>query len=355
MARGIPLHLARVLILIGWVAATGCDYVYDISISHYDPARACRGKTFLGSEGYPKALYSIDMTGNLLWSFSDLECEDFWDFEVLDTGEILYLCTNEMTALFRPPGTILWKRWLAASHHSVLMLPWENVLYLSHTYVRAGPWEEQLISDVIREMNPATGEIVWEWGLADHISPAEHYCPLCMEEVVAGEYRDWSHSNALHYYEQDSTILLNVRNLNTFLLLSYPSGDVLWACGDAGTFGAGLFHHPHDPELLPNGNVLMFDNDEHGGHPVRSRALELAVDPVAETAEVVWEWRDDELWAPILGDANRLPNGNTLVTHPWAARVIEVSPSGEKVWEMRMNHPVPDHHHTFYKAERIPD
>ena len=80
MGRRIPFHSACAMILIGWVAATGCDYAYDISISNYDPARACQGNTFLGSEGYPKALYSIDMMGNLLWSFGDLECEDFWDF-----------------------------------------------------------------------------------------------------------------------------------------------------------------------------------------------------------------------------------------------------------------------------------
>lgn len=345
-------YLCSLLLL---AVVTGCaDYPYNIEVSHHDPAKAYPGETLLASQGYPKSLFSVDMHGDVLWTFEDRDCKDFWDFEAAGPNRILYLCTNEIVGMLQPPSTVLWKRYLPGAHHSVLMLPWGNILFLSREYVRADPWEEWLISDVIRETDPESGDILWEWRLADHISPAEHFCPICMEEVVADDYRDWSHSNALHYYDETSTILLNVRNLNTFLLLSYPSGEVLWACGDAGTFGEGLFHHPHDPELLPNGNVLMFDNDEHAGHPVRSRALELAIDPAAQTAEVVWEWRDEELWAPIMGDANRLPNGNTLVTHPWKARVIEVDSSGEKVWQMIMKHPITSRHHTFYKAERIP-
>jgi hypothetical protein len=355
MKSGRTTRFAIVSVALFFLLPTGCDtYPWDVEISHHNPTEAFPGQTVLASQGYPKALFSINMWGTLLWSFNDLDCIDFWDYEVLDSGEVLYLCLNEMVGMMRPPGEVLWRLHLHASHHSILMLPWGNLLFLAHTYVQAAPWEEQLISDVIREVNPDTAEIIWEWRLADHISPAEHYCPICMEEDVGDGYRDWSHSNALHYYAQDSTILLNVRNLDTFLLISYPSGDVLWACGDAGDFGGGLFHHPHDPELLPNGNVLMFDNDEHAGHPVKSRALEIAVDPILETAEVVWEWRDEDLWAPVMADANRLPNGNTLVTDPWAARVVEVSPSGEKVWQMIMKHPVPNRHHTFYKAERVP-
>jgi len=355
VTSGQTTRFAFVSVVLSLLVAASCEqYTYDIDISNHNPAETFAGQTILASQGYPKSMFSVDMWGNLLWSFGDLECSDFWDYEVLESGDILYLCLNEMVGLVHPPGTIFWKLYLQGSHHSVLMLPWGNILFLSHTYVQAASWEELLISDLIREVNPHTAEILWEWRLADHLSPAEHYCPLCIEDIVADDYRDWSHSNSLHYYENDSTILLNVRNLNTFLLISYPSGDILWACGDAGSFGGGLFHHPHDPEILPNGNVLMFDNDEHAGHPVTSRALEIAIDPVAQTAEVVWEWRDEELWAPIMGDANRLPNGNTLVTHPWAARVIEVNPSGEKVWQMVMKHPVPNHHHTFYKAERVP-
>jgi len=348
-------RLVLALLLLG---ITSCEeYEYDIRITDYNPADAYPGTTIVGSLGYPRSLFSVDMAGNVLWSFEDeeLKCDEFWDFEVLDTNDILYLCPNSLVAILRPPDTVLWERWVQGAHHSVLMLPWGNLLYLKHRLVQADPWQELVESDTIRELDMETGEIVWEWHLEDCISPTAHFCPLCMETIHLDTYRDWSHSNALHYYEQDSSILLNARNLNTIVLLSYPSGDVLWVCGDAGTFGGGLFHHPHDAERLPNGNIVMFDNDEHAGHPVRSRALELAIDPVAQTAEVVWEWRDDDLYAPIMGDANRLPNGNTLVTDPAKGRVIEVNPSGEKVWEMLMKHPVPDHFHQFYKSERIPN
>jgi hypothetical protein len=233
------------------------------------------------------------------------------------------------------------------------MLPWGNLLYLGQYGTDAGPWEEPLVTDLIREVEPDTGEIVWEWRLEDAISPEDYYCPICIETLQGVGYRDWSHSNTLHFYEQDSTILLNVRNLNTVLLISYPSGDVLWALGDAGAFGNGLFHHSHDPEFLPNGNLLLFDNDYHGEAAVTSRALEITFDPVAGTAEVVWEWREEGFYVPIQGDANHLPNDNVLVTDSGKGRVIEVNPFGEKVWEMIQVHPVPSRFHHFYKSERI--
>ncbi len=354
MNTGHGPRIACTCFVLLLLTALGCEYEYEIEVTHYDPARAYNGETLFASMHFPKVFLSVGMEGNQIWAFEDPDCYNFWDFEVTVSQDILYNCANHLVVRFRPPDTILWKRWFPAAHHSLVELPWGNILFLTDTYVQAAPWQEPLISDVIREIDPGTWEIVWEWALADHISPEEHYCPICMEEITVDDSRDWSHSNSLHYHEQDSTILLNARNLDTFLLLSYPSGEVLWACGDAGTFGAGLFHHPHDPERLPNGNILMFDNDEHTGGGARSRALELAIDPVAKTAEVVWEWRDEELWAPIMGDANRLPNGNTLVTDPWGGRLIEVNPSGDKVWEMVMKHPLAYRYHNFYKAERIP-
>ncbi len=332
----------------------GCEFVHDIEISHYVPEEAYNGDTVIQAVPRPRELFCVNMEGELLWNFWEPACDNFWDFEVLGNGDILYACTREYRAgVLRPPDTIVWEGKLPGVHHSVVMLPWGNIMYLARRWIYADPWAEPLLTDSIVEVVQDTGEVVWSWKLEETFSPPEFYCPICIEDTSRGGARDWSHSNSIHFYEADSTILLNVRNLNTFLMIAYPSGEVLWACGDAGTFGGGLFHHPHDAELLPNGHVVLFDNDLHGEDPMVTRALELAVDPAAQTAEVAWQWRDEKLLDPIRGDANRLPNGNTLVTAAEEGRVIEVNPSGEKVWEMLLKHPKPGWHYTFYKAERI--
>ncbi len=98
-----------------------------------------------------------------------------------------------------------------------------------------------------------------------------------------------------------------------------------------------LFYHQHSPQLQPNGNILLFDNgtarpEEHGGQ--FSRALELMVDEKTMKAKAVWSYRHaPDLFCPIWSDADRLPNGNTLITFGTrtdgdTTRYVEVTPDG---------------------------
>ena len=56
-----------------------------------------------------------------------------------------------------------------------------------------------------------------------------------------------------------------------------------------------------------------------------------------------------------MADANRLPNGNTLITG--ATKVIEVTPEGKIVWQLTLRGVTFDREDSsalgFYKAERI--
>jgi hypothetical protein len=52
-----------------------------------------------------------------------------------------------------------------------------------------------------------------------------------------------------------------------------------------------------------------------------------------DTDEVVWQWRPtDGVHKAFNRDANRLPNGNTLVTT--ANQIIEVNHTGVIVWQL---------------------
>lgn len=99
----------------------------------------------------------------------------------------------------------------------------------------------------------------------------------------------------------------------------------------------GGFRKQHDPKLLDGGNLLLFDNRGPGGD--RSRVLELE----PERFETVWEYQGSEsnpLFSKQLGTAERLPNGNTLITESDRGRALEVTPSGEIVWEFHNPHRV---------------
>ena len=83
---------------------------------------------------------------------------------------------------------------------------------------------------------------------------------------------------------------------------------------------------------MNNGHVLLLDNGAHRRGLSYSRVVE--VDP--ETNEIAWEYRGTPLnsfFTHFTGGAQRLANGNTLITEGANGRLFEVTPNGEVVWE----------------------
>lgn len=122
-----------------------------------------------------------------------------------------------------------------------------------------------------------------------------------------------------------SHFVMSLRNQDTVLIADWKTRRVLW------TWGQGQISGPHDATLLRSGNVLVFDNGLGRGW---SRVVE--VDP--RTDELVREYRAPEgetFFTATRGAAQRLANGNTLITDSERGRVFEVTPSGNVVWDFR--------------------
>ncbi len=121
-------------------------------------------------------------------------------------------------------------------------------------------------------------------------------------------------------------VVISLREVDIVAVVDLE-GRVRWA-------RRGGWDAQHQPELLPNGRLLLFDNRGAGGN---SRVLEL--DPVG--GEIVWSYQgeaDRPLSSPEAGSAQRLDNGNTLITESEAGRAIEVTAGGEIVWEFLSPH-----------------
>lgn len=98
-------------------------------------------------------------------------------------------------------------------------------------------------------------------------------------------------------------------------VLDLAQAEVVWAL-------QGSFAKQHDPQVLADGTLLLFDNAGLGKH---SRLLQL--DPA--TGETIWEYRGDPdggFRPGCCGTADRLPNGNTLINETDAGRAFEVTP-----------------------------
>ena len=75
---------------------------------------------------------------------------------------------------------------------------------------------------------------------------------------------------------------------------------------------------------------MLFDNE--GGLDGHSRVLE--VDPA--TQAIAWSYSggaEHPFYSRVRSAQERLPNGNTLITESDGGRLLEVTPSGELVWE----------------------
>ncbi len=206
-------------------------------------------------------------------------------------------------------------------------------------------FENSLVYDpIIVEQNPH-GENVWIWDGKDYLDvhdatngPDVHF------DAKPPLHVDYAHPNALSLFP-DGSLLLSLKHMDCLIKIERASGSVLWTMGglkcscNEFTFlddPQGGFSHQHTARLLPNGNLLLFDNgtlhDEQ-----KSRAVEYSIDEEKRTAQLVWSYSNGQ-FTHAQGSVERLPNGNTLIGWGFATIpfVSEITPEGRTVLEMNL-------------------
>jgi hypothetical protein len=212
-------------------------------------------------------------------------------------------------------------------------------------------WEGNRIVEFDRQTN----EVLFDWSEFDNFSTMD------FDSVVGGG--DWTHSNAVVYNAADNSIYHSARHLSRITRIDYDTGNVVYMMGfdmPSGDvdFGDNLFSFQHAPQLLPNGNMMLFDNGNRRDHIVQtnetgvSKAIELQFTGDPPTfAEIVWEWTLPE-YNSALGDADRLPGGNTLVTAGISGALYEVAPDTTVLWSLEVEGVFPQF--LIYRADRVP-
>ncbi len=213
-------------------------------------------------------------------------------------------------------------RRLPNGHH--LVLGWRKLPDGVQEQIRGGfsdPEDpERMWGDVVLEVDRA-GRTVHEWRSWEHLSYDEDViCPL-------ESHKEWTHANSIDVLP-DGRWLLSFRLTSTIAIVDPARGAIVWRWGPE-----ELSHQHAATWLAESGHILLFDNGCHRrGMPSFSRVVEL--DP--ERRDVVWSYRADVVlafYSFMISGADRLPNGNTLVTEGATGRIFEVTPARDTVWE----------------------
>ncbi|MBD3367971.1 MAG: hypothetical protein GF405_07350 [Candidatus Eisenbacteria bacterium] len=293
--------------------------------------------------GHEPAAFLMTMDGEIVhsWScsFHDVWPESRVPDERLDTQfwRRAHLCPNgDLLALFDWLGlvrldassSVLWS-YDGGSHHDIDVADDGRILVLdqeARLIPRLGR-ERPVLEEFVSVLTP-DGEPIRRVSILEAIERSD-YAPL-LERLPEGH--DILHTNTIELLDgrlagelpafEAGNVLISIRSLDAVAVVDLERGEVVWVM-------TGMWNAQHQPTVLGNGNLLIFDNLAGDR---RSRVLEF--DPL--TREVVWRYPEPGeglLWSETCGSNQRLPNGNTLITESDNGRAIEVTVEGEIVWE----------------------
>ena len=351
------------------------------------PARVLPGGILISASGARPPnqesleLVQQDFDGKVIWQFSHNE----------------QIKTGEGSTIWSARQHHDWQREsLPAGYYSPESAPvveGTSTLILTHTN-RLQP----RVADVMLEDDRLVevswkGDVLWEWVASDHIDELG-FAPDARKAIKAAQSFnkargsfDWLHINSAHFvgpnrwFDQGdmrfapNNVIISSREASLLAIVG-RDGKIVWRLGPDFSESKELRaihqiigqHHAHIiPKGLPGaGNLLVFDNGGSSGYgfasPIapdgvgafaRSTSRVVEINPV--TLELVWSYTNPRFFSTNISSAQRLPNGNTLITAGAGGRMFEVTTQGAIVWEYM--YPLfsgANASNAVYRAYRIP-
>jgi hypothetical protein len=275
----------------------------------------------------PARLAAANGSAGHRWTYSGGRRGTHWFYDVdpLPDGNLLVVSTvpGDTVVFEFDPETKerVWsERFDATDTHDVDLINGDQLLFAEKSR-----YDESVAKsgDRVFIYDRGEDEVVWEYVFRNHYS----------ESTDGGQSEDWTHVNDVDRVA-DGRYLVSPRNFDQVILLDRETKETVWRLGADDEHD--VLHEQHNPDHLegPDGEPTVLVADSENDRVVEYACVGDAADPVAGSAPDC-EWT--EVWS-VSGfnwprDADRLPNGNTLVTDSLNHRVVEVTPEGEVVWE----------------------
>lgn len=278
----------------------------DFEVDIYVADSAFEGTTLLGDNhrrNRPRII-EIDMQGRIVWEYElppDMQAytNPGFDVERLPGNTVLFVLPGRGIFEMDRKGSIVWSHLDPQVSHDADRLANGNTLYVFG-------YNDEKRDAQVKEVAP-DGQLVWSWHAKDELD----------KPPFANAYdQGWTHTNAVTRMINGHT-LISPRNFNCLVEVD-QKGKVQKIIGEK------YLRAQHDPAVLPNGHILLANHDKP--HEI------LEIDP--QTEAIVWRFAIPKRQVWPVRDADRLPNGNTLIT---GTRVlVEVTPDKRIVWRLKL-------------------
>ncbi len=318
-------------------------------VRKYIPEKCETGYTLFSADwGYTE--YLMDMRGLVVhtWPVTHSQLA-----ELLPNGNLLVDNDGRWLEELSPDGSMLWRwegkeRLELPNHHDFYRVDEDEIVLIARKkepviegVYRRGLEPECMKTDLVLRINHRR-DILWEFSFSDHL---DELCelsglPLPIPYVYwkgGDQYQvhgpaDWAHTNTVEILPPTSSgekdtrfkagnILVSFRALDIIAIIDPDKDAFVWC------YGLGILDGQHQPTMLDNGNILVFDNGTYRGYSIVRE-----INPL--TGETVWEYVDKEnFFSPYRSGAQRLSNGNTLICESVTGRIFEVTPDKEIVWD----------------------
>lgn len=299
-----------------------------------------QGATLISVQDYNYGgkLIEVGQNGRVHWAFDPPQSRVF-DAEYLDNGNVLVAVATK-TAPENCPDAQLASDDSECVHNRVLELDGDALQQNETRIVWRYTWydafvEHHEVHDVDRLPSGKTavadmgnnraftvarnGTITWQWNGSDHLGAGSDFDQQYGSPEREGPESDWTHLNDIDQLP-NGNFQLSIRNFDVIVEVNPATNAIVDVIGEPGNHS--FLYEQHNPHQLTEwGTILVADSENN-------RIVEY--DLQSKTA--VWTYGGDDilLWPR---DADRLPNGNTLIVDSLHDRVIEVNREGKIVWE----------------------
>lgn len=331
---GVALLVVALLVPAGVAALTATPAEFQRGTV----TESAESPTVVGIQGFhfqgqgaakkPARLVSITGEGRFDWQQrgSRIGGDWFYDVDPLANGNLLVVSTTAeetLVAEFDPETREpVWvERLDTRDTHDVDLLPNGDLIVADMRNNVDGVPNDRLFV-----YNRTTNAVTWEWRFRDYYPNA----------TDGGFSDDWTHLNDVDVIDEHR-LLASPRNFDQVVVVNRTTDEIEMRLGADQEHDVLFEQHNPDWLVSEDGNPTVLVADSENDRVVEYERRCERGDPMTASIKdcswtLTWELgvKGGLNWPR---DADRLPNGNTLVTDSLNHRVIEVTPEGEIVWE----------------------